>query len=124
MGRVTALLLPSVAEASGTLTFGEVPAHLPFAPQRFFYVRDVPEGTVRGGHAHRELHELLVCVNGECTVTFDDGETRGVLTLDRADVALHLPPLVWATQSGHAPGTVLFVLASHPYDPADYVYAP
>ena len=121
-GRLKALLMPSVAESTGVLSYGEVPTHLPFTPQRYFVVRDVPPGARRGGHAHRTLQQLLVCVHGECLVTFDEGETEGAITLDRADVGLHVPPLVWTAQSDHAPGTVLLVLASDRYDPSEYVH--
>jgi hypothetical protein len=120
-GRVTAHLLPTVAETDGALTFGQVGAGLPFAAERFFLVRDVPQGVVRGGHAHHELEELLVCAHGECRITFDDGDARVSVVLDRPDVGLHVPSLVWSTQSDHSSGAVLLVLASRRYDEADYL---
>jgi dTDP-4-dehydrorhamnose 3,5-epimerase-like enzyme len=93
----------------------------PFAPKRFFVVSGVPQGATRGGHAHRALHELLVCVTGSLKVTATDGHTEQTFTLDSPKVSLHLPPMVWATQHDHSPDAVLLVLASLPYNPDDYI---
>jgi UDP-2-acetamido-3-amino-2,3-dideoxy-glucuronate N-acetyltransferase len=76
---------------------------------------------VRGEHAHRALHQLLICIHGECAVAIDDGTERGEVLLDRPDVALHLPPMVWGTQYRYSPDGVLLVLASDAYDPDDYI---
>jgi hypothetical protein len=94
---------------------------LPFVPKRFFVVRDVPSRDVRGEHAHRELHQFLVCVAGECSLVVDDGATRRELRLDSPSVGVHLPPRVWAVQYRFSPDAVLLVLASHAYDAADYI---
>jgi hypothetical protein len=113
--------LPSVVDLRGALSHGEVPSELPFAPRRFFLVYDVPTREVRGEHAHKELDELLICVNGEIAIAVDDGEHRGELVLDRPDVALRLPPMVWSRQYRYSPDAVLLVLASDPYDADDYI---
>lgn len=121
IGRVTALLMPSVVDIRGALTFGEVPTHLPFTPRRYFVISAVPSREVRGEHAHRQCHQLLVCVNGEVSVAVDDGADRGEIVLDRPDVALHLPPMVWGSQWQYSGDGVLLVLASDPYDHEDYI---
>lgn len=121
IGRATLLRFPQVDDLRGSLSFGEVPAHLPFVPRRYFIVFDVPSREVRGEHAHRDLHQLLICVRGECAVAIDDGETRGEVMLDRPRMALHLPPMVWGTQYRYSPDAVLLVLASSGYDDADYI---
>lgn len=113
--------LPLVEDLRGSLVFGQVPDNLPFVPQRFFTVFDVSSREVRGEHAHRDLHQFLVCVHGECAVALDDGTERGEVTLDRPDVGLHIPPLVWGTQYRYTPDAVLLVFASAPYDPDDYI---
>jgi uncharacterized RmlC-like cupin family protein len=121
IGRVTAMLLPTVSEASGELCFAEAPTHIPFDPTRMFSVRGVPPGATRGGHAHREVHELLMCVQGTCRVFVHDGKECGEVVLDRHDAGLYLPPLVWATQFSHSTDAILAVLASHRYDPDEYL---
>lgn len=123
IGNARASRMPRVIDLRGSLTFGEVSAHLPFEPLRYFLISDVPSSEVRGEHAHRTLHQLLICVKGEVAVAIDDGSERGELVLDRPDVALHLPPMVWGRQYRYSQDAVLLVLASDVYDDADYIRA-
>jgi UDP-2-acetamido-3-amino-2,3-dideoxy-glucuronate N-acetyltransferase len=113
--------LPLIQDMRGNLTAGEVPADVPFMPKRYFLVHDVPSGETRGSHAHRECAQFLVCITGACAVVVDDGEHRLEVALDRPNRGLYVPPMVWATQYKYTRDAVLLVLASHPYDPADYI---
>lgn len=113
--------LPKIVDLRGALSFGEIDAHLPFTPQRFFIVYDVPSEEVRGEHAHKACHQFLICVKGSCTIVLDDGAHRDELRLDSAKVGLHIPPMVWGIQYRFSPDAVLLVLASDTYDAADYI---
>ena len=94
---------------------------LPFVPARIFAVYGVPSAEVRGEHAHLACHQVLICVSGTLTVLVDDGSSRSEVVLDDPGVGLYLPPRIWGSQFGYSPDAVLVVLASHPYDAADYV---
>lgn len=111
----------AVFEARGTLTVGEIGKGLPFVPRRHFVISEVPGEDIRGEHAHRELHQFLLCLAGSVVVDVDDGERRRTVVLDCAQVGLHLAPMVWASQHGYTADAVLLVLASSEYDPADYI---
>jgi acetyltransferase-like isoleucine patch superfamily enzyme len=113
--------LPLVQDLRGNLTVGEVPADVPFSPQRYFLVLDVPTGETRGSHAHRVCAQFLVCVTGSCAVVVDDGTNRLEVALDRPSRGLYVPPMVWATQYKYTRDAVLLVLASHSYDASDYI---
>jgi len=89
--------------------------------RRFFLVYDVPSAEVRGEHAHRKCQQFLICVKGSVSAVVSDGRIREEFTLDRPDVGLYLPPMVFGTQYRYTPDAVLLVLASHSYDPADYI---
>ncbi len=110
-----------VHDIRGNLTVGEVGAGLPFAPQRYFMVFDVPSAETRGAHAHRTCAQLLIAVSGQVRVAVDDGVGSQEHVLDRRSLALHVPPMIWATQTGYSADAVLLVLASEPYDAAEYV---
>ncbi len=112
---------PEISDLRGKLTFAEVPDSLPFAPKRFFLVYEVPGKDVRGEHAHRELHQFLICLKGSCAVVVDDGENRCEVVLDRPTLGLHVHPMVWATQYKFTPDAVLLVLASDIYKAEDYI---
>lgn len=113
--------LPKVIDMRGSLSVGEVDAQLPFTPQRFFLVYDVPSREVRGEHAHKACHQFLVCVKGSLSVVLDDGKRRDEVLLDSPLLGLHIPPMVWGIQYRFSADAVLLVLASDPYDPADYI---
>lgn len=113
--------LPVVKESRGSLSYAEYGELLPFIPLRYFIVFDVPGGQARGGHAHREVEQFLVCVKGQVIVTLDDGRARDEVLLDRPSVGLYVPPHVWATQQNYSPDAVLLVLSSAAYDPGEYI---
>lgn len=113
--------LPRITDLRGSLTFGEYTQHLPFSPKRFFVILDVPTKEVRGEHAHKQLHQFLVCLKGSCSVVVDDGSARSEVSLDRPNVGLYVPPMIWATQYKYTPDAVLLVLASDEYDADDYI---
>ena len=112
---------PEISDLRGKLTFAENPGLLPFAPKRFFMVYAVPGKDVRGEHAHRELHQFLICIKGSCAVVVDDGQNRCEVILDRPTLGLHVPPMVWATQYKFTSDAVLLVLASEVYKSEDYI---
>ena len=118
---VTVYDFPVIADLRGDLTVAELGKGLPFQPKRFFLVFNVQGPKVRGEHAHKQLHQFLVCVNGECSLLVDDGVSREELRLDSPRIGVHVSPLVWAVQFKFSPGAVLLVLASELYDPADYL---
>jgi acetyltransferase-like isoleucine patch superfamily enzyme/dTDP-4-dehydrorhamnose 3,5-epimerase-like enzyme len=113
--------MPRIEDMRGNLSVGEFGRNLPFVPQRYFLVFDVPSAEVRGEHAHRQCHQFLVCVHGRVSVVADDGARREEFLLDRPEIGLHVAPLVWATQYRYSSDAVLLVFASHAYDPSDYI---
>jgi UDP-2-acetamido-3-amino-2,3-dideoxy-glucuronate N-acetyltransferase len=112
--------LTFASDLRGSLTATEFSA-LPFQPRRLFSVFGVPSESIRGSHAHRTCSQLLICSVGKVTCLVDDGSVREGIELARPDVGLHIPPMIWGTQWRYSRDAVLLVLASHPYDPADYI---
>ncbi len=110
-----------VGDMRGDLSVAEYPKHVPFAPKRHFLVYNVSNREIRGEHAHRKCKQFLICVHGSCRVVADDGENRQEFILSHRHEGLYIPPLVWAVQYRYSKDAVLLVLASHHYDPADYI---
>lgn len=113
--------LPLIEDLRGKLSFGEIEQHLPFIPKRYFLVFDVPSQEVRGEHAHKLLHEFLVCIRGSVSVALDDGETRDEIKLDSPTIGLHIPPMAWRVHYKYSPDAILLVLASEKYCADDYI---
>lgn len=121
VSRAKLIQLPEIKDLRGCLTFAESPGALPFVPCRMFIIYDVPSKDVRGEHAHKELHEFLVCVRGSCSVVLDDGRDRCEVVLDRPTLGLHVPPMIWLSMYKFTQDACLSVFASHVYDASDYV---
>jgi dTDP-4-dehydrorhamnose 3,5-epimerase-like enzyme len=113
--------LPVVADPQGDLAFAEEENHVPFPIARAFYVYGVPVGAKRGGHAHLALEQVIFCLGGRLEIVVDDGERRHPHVLEDPRRGLYLPPMVWHDIGDFAPDTVYLVLASAPFEEADYV---
>lgn len=123
VGRSAVYLMRKVVDARGALTVGEVPNEMPFRPARYFVIYDVPSTELRGEHAHKQCDQFLICLHGSCRVLLDDGESRCEVTLDRPDVGLYMPAMIWGTQYRYTSDAVLLVFASRPYEAGDYLRA-
>ncbi len=121
VGRSELFLLRCIVDARGALTVGEVPTEVPFSPARYFAVFNVPSVELRGEHAHRLCQQFLICLHGSCRVLLDDGADRCEITLDRPDMGVFMPEMIWGTQYRYSPDAVLLVFASRPYEAEDYL---
>jgi hypothetical protein len=124
VGGAALVRMHSIYEARGHLTVGELGKGMPFVPRRFFVISDVPDEGIRGEHAHRALHQLLVCLAGSVVAEVSDGTRSRSVVLDVPHVGLHIPPMVWGVQHHYTRDAVLMVLASAEYDAADYIRDP
>lgn len=113
--------LPERKDARGALTFAQDPDQIPFPVKRFFALYKLAEGAHRGGHAHRQQHQFLVMLAGAVTITVDDGKNRTPLRLDRPNLALHVPPMLWLDLDDFSPDAVCMVLTSNVYSESDYI---
>jgi len=121
VGGAQLIRLKRAEDMRGSLVASELGETLPFPPQRVFVVHRVPSAEVRGAHAHLACHQFLICVSGSVSVLVDDGTNRAQVTLDDPGLGLYVPPMLWGTQYAYSANAVLMVLASLPYDAADYV---
>lgn len=121
VGESSLFLMRRITDARGALTVGEMPTEVPFSPARYFVVFDVPSMELRGEHAHKECQQFLICLHGSCRVLLDNGQERCEVTLDRPDMGVFMPAMIWGTQYRYSPDAVLLVFASRPYEEDDYL---
>lgn len=93
---------------------------MPFDIQRVYYLYDVPGGSIRGGHAHKILRQLIIALSGSFDVVLDDGSDKKTFHLSQANAGLYIPPMTWRTIEKFSSGAVCLVLASSEYDEDDY----
>lgn len=105
----------------GNITVVENGKTIPFEVRRTYYLYDVPGGEARGGHAHKELSQLVVAAGGSFNVTVDDGNVKRTFSLNRPYQGLYIVPGMWRELDNFSSGSVCLVLASMPYDEVDYI---
>lgn len=113
--------LPRFDDPRGSIVVNQAPDELPFVPRRIFQVFDVPTGEMRGDHAHRRCHQFIMALTGSFEVVVDDGEHRHCVRLDEPHLGLHVPPFTWSVQMEFSETARVLVLASEPYDRAEYL---
>jgi dTDP-4-dehydrorhamnose 3,5-epimerase-like enzyme len=86
-----------------------------------YYLYDVPGGEERGGHAHKELYQLIVAAGGSFDVVLDDGKNKRTVTLNRPYQGLYIVPGIWRELINFSSGATCLVMASHKYDESDYI---
>lgn len=112
--------LPRVTDSRGNLTFIEGGRHVPFEIARVYYLYDVPGGAERGGHAHKDLRQLIVSMSGSFDVVLDDGDEKRRFHMNRSYFGLYICNMIWRTLDNFSSGSVCLVLASNRYQDDDY----
>lgn len=113
--------LPVVSDPRGDLTFIEGENHVPFPIARVYYLYNVPVDAERGGHAHHELEQVIFALSGSFRISVDDGRSRQEFWLRDPRRGLYISRMIWREMDAFSQGAVCMVLASHPYDEADYI---
>lgn len=115
------LPLNKIHNRAGNITIVEGNKNVPFNVKRIYYLYDIPGGEDRGGHAHKELRQLIVAASGSFNVLLDDGLNKKVVTLNRPDYGLLVVPGIWRELMEFSSGAICLVLASEIYSETDYI---
>lgn len=114
--------LPKIQDPRGNLTFLQYPDHLPFEIKRVFWIYDVPGGEIRGGHAYKTQHEVIISLSGsfDVVVTLPDNSTKRY-TLNRSYFALYIPPMHYRHIENFSTNSVSLHLCTGEFDESDYL---
>jgi dTDP-4-dehydrorhamnose 3,5-epimerase-like enzyme len=113
--------LPKIIDRRGNLSFFESSNHVPFEIKRTYWIYDVPGGETRGGHAYKELQEIVIALSGSFDVHVESSNGVEVFSLNRSYNALYLPPGTWRSLQNFSTNAVCLVAASAAYDENDYI---
>ena len=105
----------------GNITVVENNDQVPFDINRVYYLYDVPGGEDRGGHAHKDLYQLIIAAGGSFDITLDDGINKKKITLNRPYQGLYVVPGIWRDIDNFSSGSTCLVMASAQYDEEDYI---
>lgn len=114
--------LPEFTDERGSLSFAEQHEHIPFEIKRLYYLYDVPEEKTRGNHAHEELQQVMIAVNGSFEVRLDDGYEQTTVLLDDPSEGLYIPQMIWRSVEKFSDGAVALNVTAEYYDEEDYIH--
>lgn len=115
------LALNKIHNQAGNITVIESDRDVPFPIRRTYYLYDVPGGGSRGGHAHKELYQLIIAASGSFDVLLDDGVNKKIVQLNRPYYGLLVVPGLWRELFEFSSGAICLVFTSHKYDESDYI---
>lgn len=122
LSQVRIIELPKITDKRGNLSFVEEGKHIPFEIKRNYWIYDVPGGEIRGGHAYKENREFIIALSGSFDVILDDGRESRTYSLNRSYYGLYVPEKIWRQMVNFSTNSLALVIASTPFDRADYVY--
>ena len=115
------LSLQTIGDERGKLVSLESLKNLPFAIKRVYYMFDTSPDLPRGFHAHKELEQLVIAIDGACEFVLDDGKNKESVWLNRPDVGLYIGKNMWREMRNFSYGCKLMILASDYYDESEYI---
>ena len=113
--------LPYIEDERGYLSFAESNRQIPFQIKRIYYMGKLIFSGNRGHHAHKKTVQVLFCLKGSALIKFDDGKNKSEIKLDKPNIGVTIPNLVWHSMEDFAKDTLILVLASEPYNEQDYI---
>jgi dTDP-4-dehydrorhamnose 3,5-epimerase-like enzyme len=119
--KVNVIDLPKIIDERGNLSFIEAPRNIPFEIKRVYWIYDVPGGEKRGGHAYKNLYELIIAISGSFDVTIDTGTEIKKFTLNRSYKGVYIPKMVWRSLDNFSTNSLCLILASNAFDQDDYI---
>jgi len=108
-------------DSRGALVAVNALRDIDFEIRRVYYIFNTKEDVIRGHHAHRNLKQVLLCVNGSCQIYLDDGTNQETVLLSKPNCGLYIDGLIWREMMNFSEDCVLLVLASELYDPEEYI---
>ncbi len=113
--------LPKIYSNTGSLTAVNSKLEIPFSIKRVYYLYDIPSGESRGGHAHKELYQIVIAASGCFDIILDDGRVKRTITLNQPFKGLLIVPGIWRELANFSSGAICLVLASEIYLEEDYI---
>ena len=112
--------IPKVEDYRGNIAIIENDV-VPFDIKRVYYLFDVPSSAQRGGHAHKNLNQVLIALSGSFDVVLKDGNVTKTITLNKPDKGLLITRNIWRELENFSSGSVCLVLASEVFKEEDYI---
>lgn len=118
--KIEIIEIPKIENSLGNIAVIENDV-IPFDIKRVYYLYDIPSSSIRGGHSHKKLQQILIAISGSFDVVLKDGSSSTTITLNKPDKGLLIKNNTWRELENFSSGAVCLVLASTTYDEDDYI---
>jgi dTDP-4-dehydrorhamnose 3,5-epimerase-like enzyme len=118
--KIEIIEIPKIENSLGNIAVIENDV-VPFDIKRVYYLYDIPSSSIRGGHSHKKLQQVLIAISGSFDVVLKDGTSSTTITLNKPDKGLLIKNNIWRELENFSSGAVCLVLASTTYDEEDYI---
>jgi len=115
------ITLPKNHMLNGNLTSVNNLIEVPFEVKRVYFLYDIPGGLSRGGHAHKDLQQLIIALSGSFDLIVDDGKVKRTFNLTQPNKGVYMPAGLWRDLDNFSSGSICMVLASLEYSEDDYI---
>jgi dTDP-4-dehydrorhamnose 3,5-epimerase-like enzyme len=121
LDQVKLIKLPKILDDRGNLSFFENNSQLPFEMKRVYWIYDVPGGEQRGGHAYKNLQEVIIALSGSFDVVLNDGKEEKKYTLNRSYFGLYVPQMIWRHIGNFSTNALAFIATDAYYTEEQYI---
>ncbi|MDI9320112.1 MAG: FdtA/QdtA family cupin domain-containing protein [Phycisphaerales bacterium] len=121
MQQVKLLQLPKILDDRGNLSFFENNNQIPFEIQRVYWIYDVPGGELRGGHAYKDLQEVIIALSGSFDVVLNDGISEQKFSLNRSYTALYVPKMIWRHLENFSTNSLALIVTDRFFEEQQYI---
>lgn len=118
--KIEIIEIPKIENSLGNIAVIENDV-IPFDIKRVYYLYDIPSSSIRGGHSHKKLQQILIAISGSFDVVLKDGTSSTTITLNKPDKGLLIKNNTWRELENFSSGAVCLVLASTTYNEDDYI---
>jgi dTDP-4-dehydrorhamnose 3,5-epimerase-like enzyme len=118
--KIEIIEIPKIENSLGNIAVIENDV-IPFDIKRVYYLYDIPSSSIRGGHSHKNLQQVLIAISGSFDVVLKDGISSSTITLNKPDKGLLIKNNTWRELENFSSGAVCLVLASTTYNEDDYI---
>jgi dTDP-4-dehydrorhamnose 3,5-epimerase-like enzyme len=109
-------------ERDGSLIIANAIQDIPFEIKRVYFINQLENSiSIRGKHAHRNLEQVIFCINGNFTLGLDDGTRKQKIVMNQDNIGVKLGSMLWHTMENFSSDCILLIFASDYYSEADYI---